>query len=72
MVTLLFLEDSGILHEFHPLTQRRVGEIALQESQGIRDLSARARALFDRAAPPDGAAGCEDCRKLAEIWKLLN
>lgn len=57
---------------FIRLPKRSVGEIALQESQGIRDLLARACALFDRAAPPDGAAGCEDCRKLAEIWKLLN
>lgn len=47
-------------------------EIPLQGSQGIRALLARARALFDRADPPDGKAGCENCRRLDELWKLLN
>jgi hypothetical protein len=32
----------------------------------------KARALFERADPPDGAPGCEDCRRLREIWKLLS
>jgi hypothetical protein len=47
-------------------------EVPLQGSHVILDLLARARALFDRADPPEGAAGCEDCRRLGEIWKLLS
>jgi hypothetical protein len=47
-------------------------DVPLQGSHAIRDLLRRARALFDRADPPEGAAGCEDCRRLGEIWKLLS
>lgn len=47
-------------------------DVALQGSHAIRNLLARARALFDRADPPGAAAGCENCRRLAEIWKLLS
>ena len=47
-------------------------DVPLQGSQAIRDLLRRARTLFDRADPPEGAAGCEDCRRLEEIWKLLS
>jgi hypothetical protein len=47
-------------------------DVPLQGSQAIRDLLRRARTLFDRADPPEGAAGCEDCRRLDEIWKLLS
>jgi PD-(D/E)XK nuclease superfamily protein len=47
-------------------------DVRLQGSQGIRDLLARARSLADRADPPDGAPGCEDCRRLEELWRLLS
>jgi hypothetical protein len=47
-------------------------EVALQGSQGIRDLLARARALADRADPPPASADCENCRRLDEVWKLLS
>jgi hypothetical protein len=47
-------------------------EVPMRGSHGIRELLVRARALFDRADPPASAAGCEDCCRLAEIWKLLS
>jgi hypothetical protein len=61
-------EPDGAWLEF----RARRKDVSLQGSQGIRDLLARARALFDRADPPDGLSDCEDCRRLSEIWKLLN
>jgi hypothetical protein len=61
-------ERTGAWLEF----RARRKDVALQGSHTIRNLLMRARALFDRADPPDGAAGCEDCRRLGEIWKSLS